>query len=423
MKKILLLLTLTVIALGAAVIPSSASYLGTGAEVIASDAPLIKTGLIGEKLVFSDTDFKSALASAEFKKIIITEIPSSADGTLTVNGRRAYNGQQIKRRALSTLVFEPASRDVCDVEFKFKVDEQESAEYTCRMRFLEKVNYTPKLNTDTNETLSVITQKNISVFGKICATDPEGDELSVIVVSYPKYGTLELSKDSFGEFKYTPKSEFNGNDSFVFVVRDEYGNYTKPERASIKVTERMSNVVYVDMENSKSYNAAVAMSAMGIMSGTRIGDGIYFEPEATVSRAEFVTMAMKSLGIRADSTLEKTYFDDNSDIPLPLVSYIATAARIGAVSGSFDTDGLYFRPNDAITKCEAAIVMSNLMNIKADSAVFSEIEGISEIPVWARASVGAMYESGVFDYGDQTDMSAHVTRENAAEYLYRIAKI
>ena len=165
------------------------------------------------------------------------------------------------------------------------------------------------------------------------------------------------------------------------------------------------------------------MSAMGIMSGTRIGDGIYFEPEATVSRAEFVTMAMKSLGIRADSTLEKTYFDDNADIPLPLVGYIATAARIGAVSGSFDTDGLYFRPNDAITKCEAAIVMSNLMNIKADSAVFSEIEGISEIPVWARASVGAMYESGVFDYGDQTDMSAHVTRENAAEYLYRIAKI
>ena len=185
----------------------------------------------------------------------------------------------------------------------------------------------------------------------------------------------------------------------------------------------MSEVVYVDMEDSKSYNAAVAMTAMGIMSGKRIGDGVYFAPDDSVSRAEFVAMAMKSLGIRADSTQQKTYFDDDSDIPIPLIGYIATAAKMGVVNGSFDTDGIYFRPNDPITKCEAAIVMSNLMDIKADSSVFSEIESITEVPVWARSSVGAMFESGVFDYGENTNMSATVTREDAAEYLYRIAKI
>ena len=421
MKKILLLLTLTVIALGAVAFPAYASYLGTGAQVIANDVTLIKTGLVGESLNFSDTDFKSALATAEFKKIIITQIPSSADGILTVNGRRAYIGQQIKRRSLSTLSFEAAGEDVSCAEFKFKVDSADSAEYTCEIKFIDKVNYAPKLNTDADETLTVTTQKNISVYGKINASDPEGDALSVIVVSYPKYGTLEVFSDSFGEFKYTPEDGFDGKDSFVFVVRDEYGNYTKAEKVTVKVTERMSEVVYVDMEDSRSYNAAVAMTAMGIMSGSRIGDGIYFAPGETVSRAEFVAMAMKALGIRADSTLTKTYFDDNHKIPQPLVSYIATAARIGAVSGAFETDGIYFRPNDAITKCEAAIVMSNLLDIKADSAVFSEIEGISEIPVWARPSVGAMYSTGVFDHADTLEMSAAVTREYAAEYLYRIA--
>ena len=423
MKKFLLLMTFTAIMLGALTISTSASYLGTGAGVIANDVSLIKTGLAGEKLNFTDTDFKSALATAEFKKVIITQIPSSADGTLTVKNRRAYIGQEIKRRNLATLSFEPASKEVCAAEFKFKIDSEDSEEYSCIMRFTEKVNYSPKLNTDAAKSLTATTQKNISVYGKIDASDPEGDELSVIIVSYPKYGTLEISKESFGEFKYTPKNEYDGKDSFVFVVRDEYGNYTKPESVSIKVTDRMSEVVYVDMENSKSYNAAVAMTAMGIMSGTRIGDGVYFAPNDTVSRAEFVTMAMKALGIRADSTLEKTYFDDNDRIPKPLVGYIATAAKIGAVNGSFDKDGLYFRPNDAITKCEAAIVMSNLLDIKADSAVFSEIEGITDIPVWARASVGAMYESGIFDHTDTSTMSESVTREYAAEYLYRIAKM
>lgn len=422
MKKVLLLLLLISITLGMISTVAYASYFGTGAEVIANEVTLVKTGLIGQPLDFSDTDFKSALALAEFKRIIITEIPSSTDGLLKLGDRRVYIGQEIKRKNLSSLTFTPDSKDVSEATFKFKVDSKDSSEHSCVIRFLDRINYAPKLNTDANETLSVTTQKGISVYGRIDATDPEQDGLSVIVVTYPKNGSLSISSETFGEFCYTPKSDFDGKDSFVFVVRDEYGNYTKPQKVSLKVTERMSEVVYVDMTDSKSYNAAVAMTAMGIMSGTRVGDDMYFSPDGTVSRAEFVAMAMKVLGVRADSTLTKTYFDDNDEIPKSLVGYVATAARIGVVNGSFDTDGLYFRPNDSVTKCEAAIIMSNLLEIKADSAVFSEIDGISEVPVWARASVGAMYSIGVFDNSESADLNEALSRESAAEYLYRIAK-
>ncbi len=421
MKKVLLLLLLVSITLGIITTVASASYFGTGAEVIANDVTLIKTGLIGQPLEFSDTDFKSALALAEFKKVIITEIPSSSDGLLKLADRRVYIGQEIKRKNLTSLTFTPDSKEVTEAIFKFKIDSKDSSEHTCVIRFLDRINYAPKIDTDTNETLSVTTQKGISVYGRIDASDPEQDGLSVIVVSYPKNGSLTINSEPFGEFCYTPKSDFDGKDSFIFVVRDEYGNYTKPKKVSLKVTERMSEVVYVDMTNSKSYNAAVAMTAMGIMSGTRIGDDMYFSPEGNVSRAEFVAMAMKVLGIKADSSLTKTYFDDNEKIPKSLIGYVATAARIGVVNGSFDTDGLYFRPNDDITKCEAAIIMSNLLEIKADSAVFSEIEGISDVPVWARASVGAMYSIGVFDDSEETDLNEALSRESAAEYLYRIA--
>ena len=264
--------------------------------------------------------------------------------------------------------------------------------------------------------------EGISVYGTLSAKDPEGDAIEYIAVVTPKHGTLSIAKDGSGEFCYTPNKDYDGNDSFVFVARDEYGNYTKAQSVSLKVTERMSEVVYVDMENSKSYNAAVALTAMGIMSGSRIGDDMYFSPEKSISRAEFVAMAMKTLGIKADTTLSSTFFDDNDEIPKSLVGYVATAARCGIINGSLESDGLKFRPNDNITKCEAAIIMANLMEIKADSAVFSEITGIDTVPVWARGQVGAMYSAGIFSGEDASDINAEICREEAAEYLYRMIK-
>lgn len=422
MKKFLLLILTFTVLLSALTVVSSAAFLGTGAEVIADEVTLIKTGLLGKDIVFSDTDFKSALGISEFNKITVCSIPSSTEGTLTLGSRRVYAGQTIKRKNISSLTFTPLDSSVTASSFTFKVDGSQDCEILCELKFIEKVNYAPKLNTDTDDTLSVTTQKGISVYGRIDANDPEGDDLDYIIVSYPKYGTVEITDSEMGEFKYTPNSDYDGKDSFVFVVRDEYGNYSSAETVSITVTERMSEVVYVDMESSKSYNAAVAMTALGIMSGSRIGDDMYFSPDEGVTRAEFVAMAMKVLGVKADSTLTSTFFDDNDEIPKPLVGYVATAARCGIINGSFDGEALNFRPNDNITKCEAAIIMSNLLEVKADSAVLSAVEGIDTVPVWARDEVGAMFSEGIFSSNDGADMSEGVCREEAAEYLYKLAQ-
>ena len=422
MKKLLFILISLLAVVGAFTI-SSGAYFGSGASVIASDVNLIKTGLLGHEMTFSDADFKTALGSAEFDKITITSLPSSTEGTLMVGEKRVYTGQTIKRKNISSLVFVPNDQNVTESSFEFKTGSMDKTTLSCRMRFIDKINYAPKINTDTTDTLNVTTQTGISVYGQIEATDPEGDDIDYIIVNYPKHGSLIVTNAENGEFCYTPNESYSGKDSFVFVVRDEYGNYSSAEKVSLKVTERMSEVVYVDMKDSKSYNAAVAMTALGIMNGKRLGDDMYFSPEESISRAEFVAMAMKSLGIRPDSTLKKTFFDDNSEISASLVSYVATAARFGIVNGSFDSTGLNFRPNDSITKCEAAIIMSNLLDIKSDSAVFSEIEGIETVPVWARAHVGAMYSSGIFSMETSSSLSNTLTREEGAEYLYRMINL
>ena len=411
MKKGLVLFLLISLIIGTIGGISISANIGSGAQVIANGVKLIKTGLFGQKLVFSDTDFKTALAITNFKSVKITSLPSSTEGTLLFAGRRVSEGQEIRRKHLGSLVFIPASTSVSESKFTFKVDGGDEIE--CILRFIEKVNFAPKAEAIEGY---ITTQASIPAYGMLSAEDPEGDDTEFIIVAYPKDGVLTFTDEEMGKYKYEPVDDFVGYDSFCYVVRDEYGNYSKPVEVDIKVVDRLCSAVYVDMEDREEYGAAVAMTAMGIMCGNIVGDDTYFSPDSEVSRAEFVAMAMKSLGIKADSTIKSSYFDDNGDIPTSLVGYVATAQKAGIINGTFDSGKLLFKPNEAITKYEAAKIMSVLMNVSEseEDASYSEE---SAIPMWARASVSAMTMLGILDDGDATEK---VTRADAAEYLYKM---
>lgn len=421
MKKLAIILIAAIAATLSLSIAATAANLGSGVAVIAEDVKLIKTGLAGQKLTFSDTDIKTALNISSFDKITVTSIPSSADGTLMLAGRRVSEGNTVSRRNVAALSFIPTSKSVTEASFKFKVDGYAGDnELVCIMKFTDKVNYAPRAESDTGSAISVWTQRDISVFGQLEAKDPEGDALEFIIVGFPRDGSITLVDKSTGEFRYTPTKNYTGDDRFSYVVRDEWGNFSKPATVTVRVARRQSEVVYNDMINLPEYNAAVSMTALGIMSGSTVGDQTLFSPNDSVTRAEFVAMALKSAGIHADSTLTSTFFDDNDKIPTPLVGYVATAQRLGIVNGYFDGRALNFRPNDAITKCEAAIILSNILgSVESDDAlVFADIDSV---PVWARDSINDMYSIGVFSYTDgYINPSSTVTRKDAAVYLYNM---
>ncbi len=412
MKKALTLFLLIAVTVGCIGGISISASFGSGADVIASEVKLIKTGLYGQKLVFSDTDFKTALSISDFKSVTVKTLPSSTEGALILAGRRVTEGQQIKRKHIGSLVFIPASSEVKESRFICEVAGG-GGEIECVLRFIDKVNYAPTAEADSGY---LTTQSSISAYGRLSASDPEGDATEYIIVSYPKNGILTFTDEKMGKYKYTPTDSFVGYDEFSYVARDEYGNYSKPVTVDLKVVERMCSAEFIDMEDREEYGAAVAMTAMGIMCGSIVGDDLYFSPDKEVTRAEFVAMAMKSLGIRADSTVKTSYFDDDADIPSSLLGYVATAQRVGIVNGTFSGGKLLFRPNEAITKYEAAKIMSELMNVKESEEEMTYADS-SEIPVWARASVSAMTTLGIFD---ESDLAGKVTRADAAEYLYKM---
>lgn len=422
MKKIICL-CLALIMLGTVFAVNAGAIFGSGYATVASGVKVIKTGLIGKKLTFSDSDFKSAFCLTDFKDITIDSLPSSTEGTLLVAGRRAKEGQTVKRRQIATMVFVPASDEVKGASFSFTLkNDGISTPSTCEMKFIDKINYAPKTPEDKESSLTLTTQSAISVFGRLKGDDPEGDKLEYIVVLFPKNGIFGFTDKENGSYKYTPVGDFTGYDSFTYVVRDEYGNYSEPQEVGIRVIERMGTEIYVDMTERSEYNAAVAMSAMGIMSGKMLGDDKYFMPDETVSRAEFVAMAMKAYGLRADSTLTRSFFDDNKDIPTSLLPYVATAQRIGLVNGDLTESGLVFEPNRSITKNEAAEIISALMGIAGSNEDAEYVENTS-VTVTARPYVSAMFTLGIFDGDIETFAGKDsVTRADAAEYLYRMVQ-
>lgn len=426
MKKYLTKLAALVLAAGAlagALGTTAFANFGAGAAaVVNAEGTLIKTGIFGKKLSFCDTDFKQGLAVSDFDSITVTRLPSSTEGVLMLGGRRVTAGAKIRRKNIGALVFIPTSAEVAKSSFSFTLSPYaDGRELTYVLKFTDKINYEPEI--DAASSASLTTQRDIAIFGKMEATDKENDEISYIVVSYPEHGTLTLDEAGGGSFRYTPLAGYVGEDEFRYVARDEWGNYSRLATMTVTVGERLSEVVYTDMKDSPEYNAAVTLSAMGIMSGRIIGDGTYFMPNEEVTRAEFVSMLMKTLGIRADSTVTSTYFDDNDEIPTALIGYVGTAQRAGFITGSFEGGRLLFKPNESISVYEAAATMARVLGDELKSeAADATLSG--DIPVWARDDVWALSAAGVLgaEYDDirRDDV---VTRRDCAAYFYKLLQM
>ncbi len=415
MKKRIISACLLAVTLLSSALPASASF-GSGAAVIAADVTLVKSVLSGDKVTFRDSDFKASLGVTDFKSIKITCLPEESTGTLLYAGRRAELGQTVKRRNIPSLVFLPASESVTEARFKFTVKGlSDGKEIECIMRFTGAVNKAPVARRESEGALAV--QAGVGTSGRMTASDPEGDRLEYIVISYPRRGVLDVGAD--GSYFYTPNDDYKGKDSFTYIVRDEWGNWSEAVTVGFGVKERVSSTVFCDMQGRSEYSAALSVEALGIMSGVSEGSRLFFMPDRTVTRAEFVTSAMKAAGIVP--TEESSFFDDDSDIPSEYRSYVATAARLGIINGELLEKELVFKPNEPIARYEASWILATLAGLRADeeSVEFLSADGV---PVWARGSLAVMYTLGLLD-PEAGEEAESLTRADAAVFLAKLCEI
>jgi hypothetical protein len=404
-------------------VPISAEDPGTilspALEVIARDKCMIRSGLPGSGVMFSPADFDDALGCDNVKSVTITALPDPEDGVLKLGDLDLTPGSTVSRSSFDLLRFVPASADTKTGSFTFTYDAEGSSgcSVMCILRITDTYNLAPTTSIGTSD-ISVWTQTDISCFGTLPGSDPEGDALYYEIITPPKRGLLVLTNATHGDYCYTPYEGERGSDSFTYAVFDEYGNRSAPRTVSVTIDKPAASITFADMDGHWAHNAAIVMCASGVMKGEVVGDELRFNPSDNVTRAEFLVMTMKTLGAKDLPTVNNTGFVDDDMIAAADKSYIAAAYRLGLVKGREYPYGVKFDPDSYITRAEAAVLLNNIIGGGAPAAtpVFADA---NDIPAWAQEALYACNAAGIMRGTGEGMISpyAMLTRAQTAQIL------
>lgn len=263
------------------------------------------------------------------------------------------------------------------------------------------------------ENLELRTYSGVSVGGRLCATDPEGDLITFELTTDPVKGNVELESD--GRFIYTPAEGKKGRDYFGFRAVDCNGSCSQEGTVIIKIEKQKCAVSYSDMSGSSSEYAAVVLAEHGLFTGEQYGSEYVFEPDREVTRAQFLTMCMKLDGGNILSGVRSTGFSDDDDIAVWLKPYVSTALMNGVISGYSDGAQAVFCPGDSISCAEAAVMLDNILSV-TDVISTSAISDSDAVPAWAFQSVANLAACRIIDTGIGS-LDSPLTRARAAEML------
>jgi 2',3'-cyclic-nucleotide 2'-phosphodiesterase/3'-nucleotidase/5'-nucleotidase len=163
--------------------------------------------------------------------------------------------------------------------------------------------------------------------------------------------------------------------------------------------------------------AISALAAKGIIKGL---DANTFAPTKTVTRAEFVTMLVRSLDL-TDSAVTNSFSDVKQDAWY--TDSIAAAVKAGLVQGSGNGK---FEPSRQVTREEMAIMIANALKDKLQpidkNAVLGKFADKSSIAPYAQEAVAQLTKLGIVNGVDASKFAPKdiANRAQAAVIIYRM---
>lgn len=388
-----------------------------GVQVLAAQTDVAVAGRVGDDLVFSEDLFARGMNLSAVNYLTVRSLPATTEGELLLGSSRVTADQTISGANLSHLRFAPAEKSVRQASFSFSLNGS-PVTMRCSLYFLENENIVPTVSMAPQLSLKLSAYRNLRAYGMLSATDPDGDELCFEIVSCPKNGSVRLEDRAAGTYVYTPGKDYVGTDCFSYVARDRYGNYSAKATVNIRVTTPGTSVTYVDMQESRSYCAALALTEAGIMSGKQIGNRYYFSPEETVCRADFLVMAMQAAGITEVPDSRETEFDDDETIPESMKGYVSAAYSLGYISGTNVKGKLCFLPGEPMTRAEAAVLLEKILKPEESSAAKPVFADEAAIPSFANDAIHALGAAGILmPTGGKIHPTEQLTRAQTAELL------
>lgn len=190
---------------------------------------------------------------------------------------------------------------------------------------------------------------------------------------------------------------------------------------TVKKPEQIKKMVFDDVpEDFWGYEAIAALSEKKLVSGYEDNT---FCPNNNITRAEFVKLILGLDGFLQNTgtqTSEEIVFSD-VDNGAWYAEAVYTAAKRGLVSGS---DGM-FRPNDNITREDAAVIMYRLLSQSRELYGGYIFTDRSEISQYARDAVGALAARGYIQGVSEGVFApkAELTRAQATQMIYNVLEL
>ncbi len=252
------------------------------------------------------------------------------------------------------------------------------------------------------ENLEFKTYKNVSITGKVSATDPDNNGVFFYISEPPVQGELEFSED--GSFKYTPNKGIKGKDCFYYYAVDDKGAVSNIAMVTIVIKKQDTDVWYSDLEGEASHYPALVLAEQEVYVGESLGDEYFFDGDAPVSKGRFLVMCMKLCGADTIDGVVKTGYIDDSDIPGWVKPYAAAALMTGVL----DSSQKEMNSESTITYGEAMVILDSAMNIT--DVYCDNDDGVQQ--AFANLSACRIVADDVVDSSD-----SELTMSEAAEML------
>ncbi|WP_168123643.1 S-layer homology domain-containing protein [Paenibacillus sp. HB172176] len=214
-----------------------------------------------------------------------------------------------------------------------------------------------------------------------------------------------------GEFSFVPSTFSTENGKTVATLKRN-GN-------SIYTVIEVDAKSFEDLAGHWAQSEVETLSSKLIVEGT--GADMY-EPERNITRAEFATMIVRSLGLTAEGTSEF------SDVPSGewYTAAVATAADAGIVKGYEDGS---FHPNAMISRKELAAMVVRAMAFAGEETTLTAAEVDAALASfidagtldWAKDEVAAAVSAGIVKGQTSTLVAGdfNATRAEAATMILR----
>lgn len=220
--------------------------------------------------------------------------------------------------------------------------------------------------------------------------------------------------------------------------RNGFGTY-----AVFNVVREFTDLLDASQNLAWARNYVLPIWAKGVMEVKGSGEGFTNVSDENITREEFTVAIVKAMGISVKENLRESFIDLPSDLEIPEhYDYILTAARNGIVYGFPTENGMKFKPQEYLTREQAATIIARVAGLKVSDneaataasmakAFYDYSKNPGIFGPWASPFIYAAYKAG-FVQGSPVTVEKktlyefrpkdNLTRAEAAKLIYVLMK-